>query len=265
MWGVIYLGSLAFSVFLYIAAQQDSAFTQMLTLPQTQLTDTQQLYSALNRGFLSWEALVSALIVTCFVFLAMLVNAYTKGLVLGVINNPKARVIEVFKRAREYWWPLVKYYTPFTILFLLMLCLSVYAIILVNIYEAKFGLMLVPPNIAYWIVLLGFIFLLLRLLTLFADGVIVGGSQKPLRDSLRFAKAHKKQTLLAAVVLLVAALLVFLINKLLEFIPAESRGTFILVQLIGVLIFFFWRVWVASFAVVLWRRTSQAQRKPRAW
>ena len=260
IWGTIYLAATAIWLYLNAVLSQGSAFTTMVmqnTDGAQAVQNGQQLNQIVNSGFLSIEALGAAIIVAFFVVVAMLATAYTKALVLGALKDRKASVLDMFRSARAYWWQVVKYYAPLTVLIFASICIGIYALEVLSTHLRSFGGIAGIQPAVYWLLGLGALIFIIRSFTLFADGVIVGGSRKPLRDSFNFARRHKRAGLLAFASLLLLTLIVYSVDTAINAIPQTTKLLLVVATALSLIAFFVWRLLVAAFVVALWRRTDR--------
>jgi hypothetical protein len=233
------------------------------------LASTDSLTQTITAGVLSWQALILALLIGVFVFLGTAAAAYTKALALGVISRAvdgeKANFIDMFRAGRQYWWPVMRYYAPFALLIwialLIVLPLLTY---MLGYVVATQGLSARMPIFFYVLVLVGAVFLLLRVATIFAESIILDGSRRPIKDSIRFSSSNAIETLKVIALLAVVAIVIWLVNEGVGWIEGQSITVIsLLATIFGVLVYALWRLWVAAFVVCVWRSRNLKQRMPR--
>ena len=281
IYGAVFIGSIALSVYIANVVVPGSAFTNLievivfiLNFPQSAaqgvpatFTSMEALRSAVITGSLTWQAAGIALIVVIAVFLGVLGTAYTKALVLAVMENVahgrRTRFIDMFRGGRSYWKPAIWYYSIFGFFtWLLLLCIVPALVLLVGNYVHGEQQQAPLPSIVWWMLAILIVAFVARIATIFADYIITSGSKSPVRDSLAYAKNHGKDVGIMSASLLVVAFVMILINLGLDWVSSVT-GVALIASVVWILLFVLWRLWVAAFVVFQGHSRNRGHRTPR--
>lgn len=287
LWGSIYIGLLVtFTVMGALAATGGAygAFIETVTfilnilagaamvdgqLPAS-VASPEALSQTIAAGVLTWQALVVGILIGLFVLAGAAAAAYTKALALGVIDHAvdKRRIdlIGMFRAGRKYWRPVFMYYAPFALLLWLALLIVLPLITyLLGHLVATQGMQSSLPAFFYVLALLGALFLLLRMGTVFVEGIVLDGSRRPVRDSLNFTGSNVVSVLKMVALLTLVAIAVYVLNEGISWVEGQRLAVISLLStIVGFLLYAFWRLWVAAFVVSVWRSRNLKQRMPRA-
>lgn len=286
LWGTVFIGLLAVSVAMAALARTGGAYAlfvdtlafviEVLIRPTVSadqipaaLQSTDTLQQVISGGVFSWQAAVLALLIAFFVLIGTAAAAYTKALLLGIIGpavqGTKANILDMFRAGREYWPPVMRYYMPFAALILLgILVLVPVLTYMLGSLIATQGTQSALPVSFYFIVFIGALFILLRIALLFAEGIIIDGSQRPVPDSMRYTSSHMTLTLKVAALLFFVTVIVFATNESIAWIEGQQLAVISsLATLLGVVLYAVWRLWVIAFVVAVWRSRNPAPRTPR--
>jgi hypothetical protein len=286
LWGIFFFGTVFTATFALLVASGDfGAFMeavmyiptlfQAVVMGVTDLPAAPASYASVEAlrqtvfaGILTPQALGVALIIALFLGLALMATAYTKALVLGILTDGlegrRSSVIDMFRKARQYWVPVMRYYVPYAVLALIGILVIIPLIVIT--LASSIILQADPPADPSYFIIIGLIiaFLVFRFFTLYAEATIVNGSRRPVTDSAAYTRANTRKVFFTAVILVVVALAMFALNALLSILEEQSvEFVAFLASVVSTMLFVVWRLWVSSYVLSLGYLRNQAQQKLR--
>ncbi len=264
LYGALFIGTVVLFLYLSLVAVDGSAFTNVLVAVNPETATATSGAEALQQvavGTATWESFGVAIIIAFIVALVMIASAYTKSLVLGVLRDARAglkpTLIATFRAGREFFVPCLRYYMPFAILLFIVALFGTHQQIVENAYILATGTSLdLVSYDAIWMAVALIAAVILRILTLYADPIIIAGSRRPVRDALADSFASPLRILVTAFVVGVALAVVLAVNMGLSLISSDAASVLVAIEIAGVLVFSLWRLWESGFLVFAWPRNS---------
>lgn len=218
---------------------------------------------AITKGLHSWQSLGFAAILFVFILIGVAFTAYTKSLVLGVMRDAsegeRTNILGMFRAGRQYWWSVIRYYVPFTVLGIIALFLYLPLVVWSGYYLVNNAAAPQVPSQIISIVVALALFLVLRALTITADAVIVDGSKRPIKDSLQLLKKNPARVLSTTALLVAVAIIMVLINAGLN----RVGSALLIFEILAFVILVAWRLWATGFVVSLWHGKTRGMPAPR--
>ncbi len=271
VWGLVMLAWLG--TLIVMIAATSGPFAELVgafTFLESGTTDTtlavpaalqsgDQFHVAFTQALMSTPTALIAFIIILAATIGWAATAYTKSLVLsvaaGAARNEPVSIIAMFRGARRYWRSTLMYSLPFALLATATILIAIPSLIYAIGWSVANDAL--APNIwqalpaPWWIAIAcALAYILLRLLTLYADAMIVQDSSRPLQDSFAYAGRFPRKALGTALTVLVSGCAVILLRELL--IAGKVSGATAVNAVIGTIAFLLvlvWRLWVPFFVV----------------
>jgi hypothetical protein len=215
--------------------------------PPEAFTDSEGLANALA-GALTPEFLGFAMLIGVFALLVAAVSAYTRSMVVTLAKDEKARFLDLFRGARQYWARLFIVFAPTAILIAAFIVTSI-PIFVMNVFYAING---AEVPFSGWIALrIGIIVLLVLylVLTTMSDGVVARGG-RGIRDSVsRFFTETANSFATFGLLLGILFVMLVLESARATFSPTLPVWGAYSVFIVFLALFVVWRVWTTFFVV----------------